>query len=97
VKVTLYIKVAEAEQSREMGELFEKSVQWDAIPREGQRVIVDHSLGDDGGWSEEVERVWWTNTDEVQVELSAVKDVYQEDLKGTLRKAGWEGRRAVET
>ena len=70
------------------GDFYEREVDWPAVPRVGELVLL---VGEDSGWSEPVKRVWWDVLDTAPtVELGTVNDVHDEDLRGELRKAGWE-------
>jgi hypothetical protein len=69
-------------------ELFSKSIElFGGLPRPGDLVNLT-----DGGWSEEVARVWW-NLDETPisylVEFRRVTDTQLEGLAEALREQGW--------
>ena len=66
--------------------LWQKRFDWTAIPAEGATVMMH----DEGGWSEKVERVWWSaESGEVTVELEDCVDTFGEGLEESLPALQW--------
>lgn len=80
MKVTFNIEIGDA--------YFERTVDMPAAPAVDDAVLI---VGEDNGWNERVQRVWWDiDTASASVELGKTFDAHGEGLADTLRNhGGW--------
>jgi hypothetical protein len=79
MKITLLLTVD--------GDYFEATVDWPAVPRQGDLV---HVADPESGWNEEVYRVWWDMPNgDASIEFRDIKDGHGEGLADSLLAAGW--------
>lgn len=68
------------------GIYFEKTVDWPAVPRAGDEIILT-----EGGWQEPVQYVWWDVTKDggAGIEFRSKRDGLGEGLADALVRSGW--------